>query len=105
MLGQLLVVDMADGTVRWSRAITDSTGLAAAAGLVLYGSGARLTAYDDRSGVPRWTAASMGTTASWSAVAAGTAGVAVAVANLPAPGRLYLLDPATGRVRWEAATW
>jgi outer membrane protein assembly factor BamB len=150
MLGQLLVVDMADGTVRWSRAITDSTGLAAAAGLVLYGSGARLTAYDDRSGVARWTAASMdtelpqmqmaaglllvssafggtpvtayapatgrvawafetpapevGTTASWAAVAAGTAGVAVAVANLPAPGRLYLLDPATGRVRWEAAT-
>jgi outer membrane protein assembly factor BamB len=29
--------------------------------------------------------------------------VAVAVANLPAPGRLYLLDPATGRVRWRAA--
>lgn len=150
MLGQLVVVDMADGTVRWSRAITDSTGLAAAAGLVLYGSWGRLTAYDERTGVPRWTAASMdmdlpqmqmaaglllvscafggtpvtaytpatgrvawtfetpapqaGTTASWAAVAAGTAGVAVAVANLPAPGRLYLLDPATGRVRWQAAT-
>src|SRR5262249_7662244 len=53
MLGRLLVVDMADGTVRWSRVITDSTGLAAAAGLVLYGSGGRLTAYDDRTGVPR----------------------------------------------------
>jgi outer membrane protein assembly factor BamB len=150
MLGQLLVVDMADGSVRWSRAITDSTGLAAAAGLVLYGTGGTLTAYDDRTGVPRWTAASMdmdlpqmqmagglllvssafggapvtayapatgrvawtfettpgpqaGTTASWAAVAAGTVGVAVAVANLPAPGRLYLLDPATGRVRWQAA--
>jgi outer membrane protein assembly factor BamB len=150
MLGQFLVVDMADGTVRWSRAITDSTGLAAAAGLVLYGSGGSLTAYDDRTGAQRWTAASMdmdlpqmqlaagllvvssafggtpvtaytpatgrvawtfetpapqaGTTASWAAVAAGTAGVAVAVANLPTPGRLYLLDPATGRVRWQAAT-
>jgi outer membrane protein assembly factor BamB len=150
MLGQLLVVGMADGTVRWSRAITDSTGLAAAAGLVLYGSGGSLTAYDDRTGVPRWTAASMdmdlpdmqlaaglllvssafggtpvtaytpatgrvawafetpapraGATASWAAAAAGTAGVAVAVANLPGPGRLYLLDLATGRVRWQAAT-
>jgi outer membrane protein assembly factor BamB len=150
MLGQLFVVDMADGAVRWSRAVTDPTGLAAAAGLVLYGSGgSSLTAYDDRTGVPRWTAASLdmdlpqmqmagglllvssgfggspmtayvpatgrvawtfetpgpraGTTASWEAVAAGTAGVAVAVANLPAPGRLYLLDPATGRVRWRAA--
>jgi outer membrane protein assembly factor BamB len=29
--------------------------------------------------------------------------VAVAVANLPVPGRLYLLDLATGRVRWQAA--
>lgn len=151
MLGQLLVVDMADGSVRWSRAITDSTGLAAVAGLVLYGSGDDLlTAYGDRTGVPRWTAASMdmdlpqmqmagglllvssafggspvtayfpatgrvawtfatpgpraGTTASWEAVATGTAGVAVAVANLPAPSRLYLLDPATGRVRWQAVT-
>jgi outer membrane protein assembly factor BamB len=150
MLGQLLMVDMADGTVRWSRAITDPTGLAAAAGLVLYGSYDRLTAYDDRTGVPRWTVASMdmdlpqmqlagglllvssafggtpvtayipatgrvawtfqtpapqaGTTASWAAVAAGTTGVAVAVANLPGPGRLYLLDLATGRVRWQATT-
>jgi outer membrane protein assembly factor BamB len=150
MLGQLIVVDMADGTVRWSRAITDSTGLAAEAGLVLYGSAGRLTAYDGRTGAPRWTAASMdmdlpqmqmaaglllvssafggtavtaytpatgrvawtvetpapqaGTIASWAAVAAGTAGVAVAVANLPAPGRLYFLDPATGRLRWQAAT-
>jgi outer membrane protein assembly factor BamB len=149
MLGQLLVVNMADGTVRWSRAITDPAGTAAAAGLVLYGSSGKLTAYDDRTGVPRWTAASMdmdlprmqlaaglllvssgfggspvtaytpatgrvawtfetpgpqaGTTASWSAVAAGPAGVAVAVGNLPAPGRLYLLDPATGQVRWQAA--
>jgi outer membrane protein assembly factor BamB len=150
MPGQLLMVDMADGTVRWSRAITDPAGLAAAAGLVLYGSGDRLTAYDGRTGVPRWTAASMdmalpqmqlaaglllvssafggtpvtaytpatgrvawtfetpapraGATASWAAVAAGTAGVAVAVANLPGPGRLYLLDLATGRVRWQATT-
>jgi outer membrane protein assembly factor BamB len=149
MLGRLVVVDMAGGSVRWSRAVTDSTGLAAAAGLVLYGSAASLTAYDDRTGVPRWTVSSAdmdlpqmqmagglllvssefggapvtayspatgrvawtfetpgpraGTTASWAAVAAGTAGVAVAVANLPAPGRLYLLDPATGRVRWRAA--
>jgi outer membrane protein assembly factor BamB len=149
MLGQLLVVDMADGTVRWSRAVTDSAGLATAAGLVLYGSEGRLTAYDDRTGVPRWTAASRdmvlpqmqmagglllvssafggtpvtaytpatgrvvwtfetpapqaGTTASWASVAAGPAGVAVAVANLPAPGRLYLLDPGTGRVHWQAA--
>jgi outer membrane protein assembly factor BamB len=149
MTGQLLVVDMADGTVRWSRAITDSAGLAAAAGLVLYGSTGKLTAYDDRTGVPRWTAASMdmdlpqmqlvaglllvssafggtpvtaytpatgrvawtfktpapqaGTSASWAAVAAGTAGVAVAVANLPTLGPLYLLDLATGRVRWQAA--
>lgn len=150
MLGQLLMVDMADGTVRWSRAITDPTGLAAAAGLVLYGSGDSLTAYDDRTGVPRWTVASTdmdlpqmqlaaglllvssafggtpvtayipatgrvawtfqtpggqaGATASWAAVAAGTAGVAVAVTNLPGPGGLYLLDPATGRVRWQATT-
>jgi outer membrane protein assembly factor BamB len=151
MLGQLRVVDMADGTVRWSRGISqDSTGLAAAAGLVLYGSGGRLTAYDDRAGAPRWAAASLdmdlpqmqlaggllvvssafggapvtaytpatgrvawtfetpgpqpGATASWAAVAAGTAGVAVAVANLPGPGRLYMLDLATGRVRWQAAT-
>ena len=150
MLGQLLMVDMADGTVRWSRAITDPAGLAAAAGLVLYGSSDRLTAYDDRTGVPRWTAASTdmdlpqmqlaaglllvssafggtpvtayipatgrvawtfqtpgaqaGATASWAAVAAGTAGVAVAVTNLPGPGGLYLLDPATGRVRWQATT-
>jgi outer membrane protein assembly factor BamB len=149
MLGHLVVVDMADGSVRWSRAVTESTGLAAAAGLVLDGSEDSLTAYDDRTGVPRWTVSSMdmdlpqmqmagglllvsskfggapvtayipatgrvawtfktpgaraGTTASWAAVAAGTAGVAVAVANLPAPGRLYLLDPATGRVRWRAA--
>ena len=150
MLGKLLMVDMADGTVRWSRAITDSTGLAAAAGLVLYGSGDRLTAYDDKTGVPRWTAVSMdtdlpqmqlaaglllvssafggtpvtayslatgrvawtfetpapqaGATASWAAASAGTAGVAVAVANLPGPGRLYMLDLATGRVRWQATT-
>jgi outer membrane protein assembly factor BamB len=151
MLGQLLVVDMADGTVRWSRGISqDSTGLAATAGLVLYGSGGSLTAYDDRTGAQRWTAASMdmdlpqmqlaagllvvssafggtpvtayipatgrvawtfetpgpqaGATASWAAVAAGTGGVAVAVANLPGPGRLYLLDLATGQVRWQAAT-
>ena len=150
MLGQLLMVDMADGTVRWSRAITDPTGLAAAAGLVLYGSGDRLTAYDDRTGVPRWSVASTdmdlpqmqlaaglllvssafggtpvtayipatgrvawtfqtpgaqaGDTGSWAAVAAGTAGVAVAVTNLPGPGGLYLLDPATGRVRWQANT-
>ena len=150
MLGQLLMVDMADGTVRWSRAITDPAGLAAAAGLVLYGSSDRLTAYDDRTGVPRWTAASTdmdlpqmqlaaglllvssafggtpvtayipatgrvawtfqtpgaqaGATGSWAAVAAGTAGVAVAVTNLPGPGGLYLLDPATGRVRWQATT-
>jgi outer membrane protein assembly factor BamB len=149
MTGQLLVVDMADGTVRWSRAITDSVGLAAAAGLVLYGSTGRLTAYDDRTGVPRWTVASMdmdlpqmqlaagllvvssgfggapvtaytpatgrvawtfatpgpqaGATASWAAAAADAAGVAVAVANLPGPGRLYLLDLATGQVRWQAA--
>jgi outer membrane protein assembly factor BamB len=148
MLGQLLVVDMADGSVRWNRAITDPAGLAAAAGLVLYGSGSSLTAYDDRTGAPRWTAASMdmdlpqmqlaaglllvnsafggtqvtaytpatgrvawafqtpgpqaGATGSWAAVAAGTAGVAVA--NLPAPSWLYLLDPATGRVRWQTAT-
>jgi outer membrane protein assembly factor BamB len=148
MLGQLLMVDMADGTVRWSRAITDPAGLAAAAGLALYGSDDRLTAYDDRTGVPRWTAASMdmdlprmqlaaglllvssafggtpvtayapstgrvawtfetpgpqaGATSSYVAAAAGTAGVAVAVANLPDPGRLYLLDLATGRVRWRA---
>jgi outer membrane protein assembly factor BamB len=150
MLGRLVVVDMADGTVRWSRAVTDSTGLAAAAGLVLYGSEGSLTAYDDRTGAPLWTVSSMdmdlpqmqmagglllvssefggapvtaytpatghvawtfktrgpraGTTASWEAVAARTARVTVAVANLPAPGRLYLLDPATGRVRWQAAT-
>lgn len=147
--GQLLVVDMADGTVRWSRAVTDPAGLAAAAGLVLYGSGGKLTAYDDRTGVLRWTAASMdmdlpqmqlaaglllvssafggapvtaytpatgrvawtfgtpgpqaGVTASWESAAAGPSGVAVAVANLPAPGRLYLLNLATGRVRWQAA--
>jgi outer membrane protein assembly factor BamB len=150
MLGQLLMVDMADGTVRWSRAVTDSAGLAAAAGLVLYGSSDRLTAYDDKTGVPRWTAASTdmvlpqmqlagglllvssafggtpvtayipatgrvawtfetpgpqaGNTGSWAAVAAGTAGVAVAVTNLPGPGGLYLLDLATGRVRWQATT-
>jgi outer membrane protein assembly factor BamB len=150
MLGQLLMVDMADGTVRWNRAITDPTGLAAAAGLVLYGSGDRLTAYDDRTGVPQWTVASTdmdlpqmqlaaglllvssafggtpvtayipatgrvawtfetpgpqaGATGTSAAVAAGTAGVAVAVANLPGPGRLYLLDPATGRVRWQVTT-
>jgi outer membrane protein assembly factor BamB len=143
-LGQLLTVDMTDGTVGWSRAITDPTGLAAAAGLVLYGSGDRLTAYDDKTGVPRWTAASMdvdlpqmqlaaglllvssafgGTPVTayipatgrvaWTfetpapqagATAAGTAGVAVAVANLPGPGRLYLLDLGTGRVRWQATT-
>jgi outer membrane protein assembly factor BamB len=150
MPGQLLVVDMADGTVRWSRKVgRNSAGLAAAAGLVLYGSGASLTAYDARTGAQRWTVASTdmvlpqmqlaagllvvsppsggtpvtayipatgrvawtfntpgpqaGATASWAAVAAGTAGVAVAVANLPGPGRLYLLDPATGRVRWRAA--
>lgn len=150
MLGQLVAVDMADGTIRWSRAITDPVGLAAAAGLVLDGSSGKLTAYDDRTGVPRWTVASMdmdlpqmqlaaglllvssafggtpvtayvpatgrvawtfgtpgppaGTTASWEAAAAGATGVAVAVANLPAPGRLYLLDLAAGRVRWQAAT-
>jgi outer membrane protein assembly factor BamB len=149
MLGRLVVVDMAGGSVRWSRAVTDPTGLAAAAGLVLYGPAGSLTAYDDRTGVPRWTVPSMdmdlpqmqmagglllvssefggapvtayssatgrvawtfetpgpraGTTASWAAVTAGTAGVAVAVTNLPAPGRLYLLDPATGRVGWRAA--
>jgi outer membrane protein assembly factor BamB len=148
--GQLLVVNMADGIVRWSRAITEAAGLAAAAGLVLYGSVGRLTAYDDRTGAPRWTVASMdmdepqmqmaaglllvssafsgvpvtaytpatgrvawtfqtptpeaGTTSSSAAVAVGTAGVAVAVANLPALRRLYLLDPASGRVRWQAAT-
>lgn len=150
MLGKLLVVDMADGAVRWSRAVTNPTGLAAAAGLVLFGSGSTLTAYDDRTGVPRWTAASgdmdlpdmqladglllvssafggapvtayipatgrvawafqtpgprAGTTASWAAAAAGRTGVAVAVANLPGPGRLYLLDLATGHVRWHATT-
>ncbi len=121
MPGQLLMVDMADGTVRWSRAITDPAGLAAAAGLVLYGSGDRLTAYDDRTGVPRWTAASMDMALPQMQLAAGLllvssafggtpvtaytpAGVAVAVANLPGPGRLYLLDLATGRVRWQATT-
>jgi len=149
MTGQLLVVDLADGSVRWRHAITDSAGLAATAGLVLYGSTGRLTAYDDRTGVPRWAVASTdmdlpqmqragglllvnsgfsgspvtaytlatgrvawtfetpaaqaGASASWAAVAAGTAGVAVAFANLPDPGRLYLLDVATGRVRWRAA--
>jgi outer membrane protein assembly factor BamB len=151
MPGRLLVVDMANGTVRWSRKTSqDSTGLAAAAGLILNGTDGRLTAYDDGTGVPRWTVASTdmdlpqmqmagglllvssafggdpvtayipatgrvawtfqtprgpaGTTASWAAAAAGRTGVAVAVANLPAPGRLYMLDLATGRVRWHAAT-
>jgi outer membrane protein assembly factor BamB len=151
MIGQLLVVNMADGTVHWSRKTSqDSTGLAAAAGLILYGTDGRLTAYDDRTGVRRWAVASRdmdlpqiqmaaglllvssafggdpvtayipatgrvawtfqtappaaGTTASWAATAAGRAGVAVAVANLPAPGRLYMLDLATGQVRWQAAT-
>jgi outer membrane protein assembly factor BamB len=148
---QLVVVDMTDGTVRWSRKISqNSAGLAAVADLVLYGSSGRLTAYDDTTGAPEWTVASRdmalpqmqlasglvlvnsafggtpvtaytpatgrvgwtfetpggqaGVTASWAATAAGTAGVAVAVANLPAPSRLYMLDPATGRVRWQAAT-
>jgi outer membrane protein assembly factor BamB len=145
MLGQLLVVDMADGTVRWSREVgQDSAGLAAAAGLVLYGSGGSLTAYGDRAGVRRWTVASTDmdlpqmqlaagllvvssafggapVTAytpadgrvAWTSqtrtletvtVAAGTAGVAVAAANLPGPGRLSLLLPATGRVIWQIAT-
>ena len=150
-LGQLLVVDMADGTVRWSREVSqDSAALAAVAGLVLYGTGGSLTAYDDRTGAQRWTAASMdmdepqmqlaagllvvssgfgggpvtaytpatgrvawtfetpspqaGVTASWAAAAAGTGGVAVADANVPGPGRLYLLDLATGRVRWRVTT-
>jgi outer membrane protein assembly factor BamB len=149
-IGRLLTVDMADGTVRWTRDINqDSRGLAATAGLVLYGSGARLTAYDDRTGAQRWSVASLdmdlpqmqladgllvvssgfggtpvtayvpatgrvawtfetpgpkaGATASWASVAAGPAGVAAAVANLPGPGRLYLIDLATGRARWHAA--
>jgi outer membrane protein assembly factor BamB len=82
-----------------------------AAGLLVVSSafgGTPVTAYTPATGRVAWTfetpAPQAGTTASWAAVAAGTAGVAVAVANLPAPGRLYLLDPATGRVRWQAAT-
>src|SRR5262249_58943088 len=82
-----------------------------AAGLLLVSSvfgGAQVSADTPASGRVAWTFETpgprAGRTASWAAVAAGAAGVAVAVANLPAPGRLYLLDPATGRVRWQAAT-
>jgi outer membrane protein assembly factor BamB len=80
-----------------------------AAGLLLVNSafgGTQVTAYTPATGRVAWAfqtpGPQAGATGSWAAVAAGTAGVAVA--NLPAPSWLYLLDPATGRVRWQTAT-
>jgi outer membrane protein assembly factor BamB len=111
--GRLTAYDDRTGVPRWTAASMDMDlpQMQMAAGLLLVSSafgGTPVTAYTPATGRVAWTfqtpAPRAGTTASWASVAAGAAGVAVAVANLPAPGRLYLLDPATGRVRWQAAT-
>jgi outer membrane protein assembly factor BamB len=111
--GKLTAYDDRTGVPRWTVASMDMDlpQMQLAAGLLLVSSafgGTPVTAYAPATGRVAWTFGTPGpregTTASWEAAAAGAAGVAVAVANLPAPGRLYLLDLAAGRVRWQAAT-
>jgi len=109
--GRLTAYDDRAGGRRWTAASldTDLPQMQPAAGLLLVSSGfggAPVTAYALAAGRVAWTFETPGPqagAASWEAVAAGPAGVAVAAANVPAPGRLSLLDPATGRVRWQAA--
>jgi outer membrane protein assembly factor BamB len=99
------------GQVRWQAVLgtglqEGAAGGRAAAGelRVWRGSGDRVQAghrprrLDLRDACPQ-----AGATGSSPAAAAGVAGVAVAVKSTPGPARLYLLDPATGRVRWQAA--
>jgi outer membrane protein assembly factor BamB len=104
MSGHLSVVDMADGAVRWSRVVTGPTGLAAAAGLVLYGSQESLTAYDSKTGMPRWTAASYDTTVDMDLpdmqLAAGLLVVSSTFGGTP----VIAYTPATGRVAWTFQT-
>ncbi len=111
--GRLTAYNDRTGAPRWTASSMDMNlpQMQMAAGLLVVSSefgGTPVTAYAPATGRVAWSfetpAAQAGATASWAAVAAGTDGVAVGVANPPAPGRLYLLDPATGRVRWQAAT-
>lgn len=142
--GMLQVVSLADGKVLWGRRAGIWPGVAAAAGVVMFGEKERLTGYAARTGRVLWTRTGLpgqtqvqamaglalvtsngsgsGTSAALVAVrpatgnvawrfnpgsavtplAAGPAGLAAAT-YVPAR-RLYLLDPRTGRPRWQADT-
>jgi outer membrane protein assembly factor BamB len=143
-VGPLVVVNMADGSVRWRGSTSTGSGtIGAADGLVFASTGRGVTAYDDQTGAQRWiangpevaqpvqlagglllvtdnTPSVVGSVLTairpatgriaWRFHANGTlavsaadpaAGIAVAASSA---GRIYLLDPGTGRLRWQAHT-
>lgn len=142
--GPLLMVNMADGSIRWRSGDGSGSGAVAAAdGLVFLSNGTGVTAYDDRTGAQRWTATGSevmpplqlagglllvtddtpsGVGSVLTAITPATGRIAwrfhanvtlmvsaadpaggVAVAASFA-GRIFLLDPGTGRLRWQAHT-
>jgi outer membrane protein assembly factor BamB len=109
---RLMAYDDRTGALRWTAASMDMDlpQMQHAGGLLVVSSafsGGPVTAYAPATGRLDWTfqtpAPQAGVTASLAAVAAGSAGVAVAAMNLPGPGRLSVLDLTTGRVRWQAS--
>jgi outer membrane protein assembly factor BamB len=98
--GILQVVNLADGAVRWHRAVGASPVLTAAGQLVVSGVNGRLTGYDDRTGQPRWTTGGL---PEQSAIQL-AAGLVLVTSDTQGPGittALTAVVPGTGRVAWR----
>ena len=98
--GVLQVVSLTDGKVRWARFAGRWPALAAAAGVVMFGMGERLTGYDARTGQVRWTLSGLPGQTQVQVLA----GLGLVTSNGSGPytqTALAAVDPATGRAEWR----
>jgi len=98
--GVLQVVSLTDGKVRWARFAGRWPALAAAAGVVMFAMGERLTGYDARTGQIRWTLSGLPGQTQVQVLA----GLGLVTSNGSGPytqTALAAVDPATGRAQWR----
>lgn len=98
--GHLQVVDLADGTIRWSHPEVVQSSPVSVAGLVVSAGNGVLTAFDDITGARRWSLDGLPANATL-AVASGVILVTSAIEGPSFPTSLTAVDPTTGRIPWR----
>jgi outer membrane protein assembly factor BamB len=98
--GVLQMVSLADGRIRWARFAGRWPALAAADGVVMFGTGGRLTGYDARTGQVRWTRSGL-TGQTQVQVLAGLALVTSNGTGDYTTTTLAAVNPVSGQVEWR----